>query len=63
MTKENSDNSIIDGKDYLTFLADVKLRIKSAQYQALRAVNRELVTLYWDLGRLIVERQKEGGWG
>jgi len=45
------------------FLTDIKTRIKSAQYEALRAVNRELVTLYWDLGRLIVERQTQDGWG
>ena len=63
MKKEESDNSVIDSKWYLSFLADVKARIKSAQYEALRAVNKELVTLYWDLGRLIVERQKEAGWG
>ena len=30
---------------------------------ALRAVNKELVGLYWDIGRLIVERQQSEGWG
>lgn len=44
-------------------LAEVKARILSAQYAALRAVNKELVGLYWDIGRLIVERQKVEGWG
>jgi hypothetical protein len=33
-------------------------RIRAAQYEALRAVNRELIALYWDIGRLIVEQQQ-----
>ena len=41
----------------------MKARIQSAQYAALRAVNKELVSLYWDIGRLIVERQQSAGWG
>jgi len=37
----------------------VRERIRSAQYQVLRAVNRELVGLCWDIGRMIVEQQDE----
>jgi predicted nuclease of restriction endonuclease-like (RecB) superfamily len=44
-------------------LVDVKVRIRSAQYDALKAVNKELVILYWDIGRMIVERQERAGWG
>lgn len=36
--------------DYATLLAEVKERVRSAQYAALRAVNKELVGLYWDIG-------------
>lgn len=50
-------------KDYPALLSEVKARIQSAQYAALRAVNKELVGLYWDIGRLIVERQQTEGWG
>lgn len=50
-------------KDYPALLAEVKARIQSAQYAALRAVNKELVGLYWDIGRLIVERQQTESWG
>ena len=50
-------------QDYPALLAEVKARIQSAQYAALRAVNKELVSLYWDIGRLIVERQQSAGWG
>lgn len=49
--------------DYPQLLAEVKERICSAQYAALKAVNTELVGLYWDLGRLIVEKQEQSGWG
>lgn len=44
--------------DYPAFLAEVKGRIQSARIAAGRAVNRELVLLYWDIGRGIVEKQK-----
>lgn len=49
--------------DYTQLLAEVKERIRSAQVAALRAVNTELVGLYWDLGRMIVERQVGETWG
>lgn len=49
--------------DYSQLLAEVKERIHCAQYAALRAVNTELVGLYWDLGRMIVERQVGETWG
>lgn len=49
--------------DYASFLTEVKGRIQTARLQAGRAVNRELVMLYWDIGRGIVERQKVLGWG
>ena len=43
--------------DYAALLAEVKERVRAAQYKALRAVNKELVVLYWDIGRLIVQRK------
>ena len=49
--------------DYAGLLALVKERVRSAQYAALKAVNTELVGLYWDIGRMIVERQDVEGWG
>ena len=48
---------------YPDLLAEVKERIRAAQYEALKAVNAELVGLYWDIGRLIVTRQADEGWG
>lgn len=52
-----------EANDYPALLAEVKERIQSAQYTALRAVNKELVGLYWDIGQLIVQRQQDEGWG
>lgn len=49
--------------DYGHLLENVKARIRAAQYEALKAVNRELITLYWDIGRIIVERQEGKTWG
>jgi predicted nuclease of restriction endonuclease-like (RecB) superfamily len=44
-------------------LKDVKARIGEAQTRAILAANAELVRLYWDIGRLIGQRQKHEGWG
>lgn len=48
---------------YREFLAELTRRVQSARVAAGRAVNRELVTLYWDIGRGIVEKQRTQGWG
>jgi len=49
--------------DYAALLAEVKERVRSAQLAALKAVNKELVTLCWDIGRLIVNRQADADHG
>ncbi len=48
---------------YADWLADLKSRIHTAQQRASLAVNRELVLLYWQIGRDILVRQAEQGWG
>jgi predicted nuclease of restriction endonuclease-like (RecB) superfamily len=48
---------------YSDWLAELKTRIHSAQQRATLAVNRELVLLYWQIGRDILVRQAEKGWG
>ncbi len=50
-------------KGYADFLGLLKQRIRLAQTRAAMAVNEELLALYWDLGREIVERQEREGWG
>jgi predicted nuclease of restriction endonuclease-like (RecB) superfamily len=49
--------------DYGQFLAELKVRIRQAQYRALRAANKELLQLYWDIGESIHRKQQEVGWG
>lgn len=49
--------------DYSQTLDEIKNRVRAAQYDALKAVNRELITLYWDIGGIIVARQKNAAWG
>ena len=48
---------------YETLFHEIKHRIRAARTRASLAVNRELVLLYWEIGRNIVERQQREGWG
>jgi predicted nuclease of restriction endonuclease-like (RecB) superfamily len=48
---------------YAAWLTELKARIHTAQQRATLAVNRELVLLYWQIGRDILARQAEQGWG
>lgn len=50
------------GKRENQFIAEIKERVRKAQYEALKVVNTELISLYWDLGQAISEKQKQG-WG
>ena len=49
--------------NYTALLGEIKQRIRAAQYEALKAVNKEMIALYWDIGRLIIERQTGETWG
>lgn len=49
--------------DYAVFFESLKHRVQQAQTRAVLSVNRELIQLYWDIGRSIVERQEREGWG
>lgn len=53
----------LDNVEYKRFFVEIKERIYKAQYDALRAVNKELIQLYWDIGKKIVEKQSALGWG
>lgn len=58
----NHDLSTLpEGYDHWFF--ELKARIRSAQTRAALAVNSELVLLYWQIGREILARQDERGWG
>ena len=48
---------------YTTLLANLKARVRAAQLRAAVSVNRELILLYWEIGKIIVEAQKTKGYG
>lgn len=48
---------------YSELFSDIKTRIIAAQRQAILSVNRGLILLYWQIGRDILVRQSEEGWG
>lgn len=48
---------------YASLLGEVKERVRAAQYQALRAVNSELISLYFDIGRLVATKQDGNSYG
>lgn len=49
--------------EYLDFRNEITTRIRSAQYEAMKAVNKEIIALYWEIGKRITEQQKTLGWG
>ena len=52
-----------DNERYRQFIEDLKGRVHTAQLRASLAVNRELILLYWSIGRDIIARQEAEGWG
>lgn len=63
MTSEHPVSMTPMPSDYSDWLAELKGRIHSARQRATLAVNRELVGLYWQIGRDILVRQADQGWG
>ena len=63
MTQEHPASMTSMPGEYTDWLADLKSRIHSARQSSVLAVNRELVGLYWQIGRDILTRQAEQGWG
>jgi predicted nuclease of restriction endonuclease-like (RecB) superfamily len=49
--------------NHIQFIQEIKDQIKSAQYRALQKVNKEQISLYWNIGKTILERQQQYGWG
>ena len=62
MTKAK-DTSLLTSPDYRHFIEELKTRVLSARLSAARAVNQDMILLYWDIGRGIVEKQRTLGWG
>jgi DUF1016 N-terminal domain len=58
-----SDPAVLATPDYRRFIEDLKARVIEARISAARHVNRDLILLYWDIGRAIDEKQKIHNWG
>jgi hypothetical protein len=48
---------------YFVFLSEIKVKIHQAQYAAMKQVNTTMLTLYWEIGKSILNKQKQYGWG
>lgn len=57
------NSSLFDLNHYKSFLIEIKAKIESSRIQATRAVNRNLIELYWNIGKAIFEKQAELKWG
>ncbi|PXV58879.1 uncharacterized protein DUF1016 [Dysgonomonas alginatilytica] len=53
----------IQHNDYHHFLIEIKERIRSAQYETMKVVNKEMIQLYWNIGKQITEKQQASGLG
>lgn len=54
---------IKSNQEYKQWLIDLKKRIRQSQLKAAVKVNSELITLYWSMGKDIVEKQEKAKWG
>lgn len=59
----NTHDASLTSAEYLDFRDEITKRIRSAQYEGLKAVNKEIINLYWEIGKRITEQQKSLGWG
>ena len=53
----------MQNKDYQNLVANITLLIEQASTKALLQVNQELLCLYWNIGKIILEKQAQQGWG
>jgi predicted nuclease of restriction endonuclease-like (RecB) superfamily len=56
-------SELFQDNQYINFVNSIKDKIYKSQYEALKAVNKQLIELYWELGKLIIEKQEEEQWG
>lgn len=60
---KNNATLSIEKQDFVSFVNEIKSKIIFSQYEALKAVNKELINLYLEIGKNIVEKQEKFGWG
>ena len=50
-------------KEYIDFLNEIKNQIVNSRIKAVKAVYSELIALYWNIGKIVLQRQQIYGWG
>ena len=58
-----SSGSELEPAGYAELLAELKARVRATRFRAARAANTEVLRLYWSVGRDILDRQRQAGWG
>ena len=58
-----ADKTQIEHFDYIRLLSQVKQRVRIAQQRAIYSANDEMLRMYWDVGHLLSDAQKQIGWG
>ncbi|MHB8093185.1 MAG: DUF1016 N-terminal domain-containing protein [Syntrophales bacterium] len=61
--KNGNDPSVMTSPEYRKFIENLKARVVFARISASKAVNRDVILLYWDIGHGIAEKQQTLGWG
>ena len=56
-------NKLFANQEYKKWLNKLKSKIKSSQIKAALSINAELIKLYWEIGAMIVDKQKQSQWG
>jgi len=59
----SDEGNELEAAGYVELLETLKQRVRTTQVRAARAANTELLSLYWSIGRDILDRQQHAGWG
>lgn len=63
LSRKETQSSELIPKEYNRLLEDIKERVRRSQIKAVTAANKELISLYWTIGKIIIEKQENSGWG
>jgi predicted nuclease of restriction endonuclease-like (RecB) superfamily len=58
-----SNNNYLNSSDYITLLDNIKMDVQTSRIRAHLSVNKELIMLYWRIGKQILDIQETNGWG
>jgi predicted nuclease of restriction endonuclease-like (RecB) superfamily len=63
LTQNSKGKELSSDENYVSMFMELKEQIRSCQLRAAISVNKELIRLYWTIGKSIVEKQEFSGWG